>query len=190
MKSSNGRHLFLSRPQIAQAREHLVGRTRNHGGQTTRHPGRTDRIDSPCDIFPRRARIIKIDTRESIHLNIDKARRDPGQVATDKRPHRLDRIPKLNLHRFVRSDINSATRFIHNSSTAFSQPPRLNPNKPLKKNPVEIGAQHHGIRVTTGRRIGWRVIPAADLGGGGRGRDRARSRLVRKMMQTPQAWPM
>jgi hypothetical protein len=66
---------------------------------------------------------------------------------------------------------------MHIPSTGFAQPLRFNRNKWLRKKAVEMIERGPPIRATTGKRIGWRVIPAVDLGGGSRGRDRARSRL-------------
>ena len=68
----------LARPrQIAQRSQHVFRRSGDHGGKEARHAGRKHRADRTRDFFHRRrsGRIV-IDTRESVHLQVDETRGD------------------------------------------------------------------------------------------------------------------
>src|SRR5579863_99906 len=185
VKSGNGAavgQFHLRAAQVAQTGEHGVRGSGDDSWKAAGHTGGKHCIESAADFVDWRFRVVEIDAREAVDLKIDEARSEIKVGDRFRRPDRQDRFRKLQRYGFVRRRIDTGT--VHAGTdhvgsglyTNFPQDIARNLNSRNENKAVEMqlkapdfagnGKLSHD---TTMERIGWRVTPAAYLGGGGRG---------------------
>ena len=97
--------------EISESARHVLRRSRDHGRKEARHAGRIHAADRMRDLFRRGIRSVVIHARESVHLDIDKARRDVDALLRRSQQviDSIDHSVEGNLDVFPRDDINAVT---------------------------------------------------------------------------------
>src|SRR5438105_943689 len=79
MKSGNhaaSRQLLLRAPQLLKTGAHGVRASGDDCWKTARHAGLEDSVDSPADLADRNIGVVEVDSRKTVDLQVDEARRE------------------------------------------------------------------------------------------------------------------
>ena len=114
--------------EIAQGREHGVGRAGNHGREEPRNAGGEDGADGPVNVVVRRRGRIEINAREAVDLEIDETGGEEDAVVgvvtipgRQKRIDVLDRRIEFDFDALARNRAASAT-FHHTIALCTAYP--------------------------------------------------------------------
>jgi hypothetical protein len=120
------RQFPLCLPQVSQALQHVVGTAGNHGGQAARDAGSENGVERERDLSDRRAGVVEVQTRETVHLDVDEAGRKPHLIFGRRdRADLADQMVEFDFNGIAGRDIHTGT--LHANLVLYTpRPQRFN----------------------------------------------------------------